>query len=200
MIEQNQKLKEQADTLMKIKGHTKGSEILTTRNYIQAIYGEEGVRKLEKKMAEIGYPVVFDEIRPAHWYQESLNVLINIVAKSLFGWQDLYELGYNSPVFSFGVRVFIKYLPLSLFVREVPKAWRKFLDVGSLEVSEFNKKKKYVILSLKDYNFHREMCRYFEGFFLRLAEYFIKSEEITIEEIECSYKGGSAHKFKIKWI
>jgi len=149
--------KEEADKLMKIRGKTKGSELLTLKKYIEAKYGREGVKKLEKKMTELGYPLYFDEIKPAHWYSEALTVLAIIVAKEIFNWKDLFEFGYNSPVFSFGVRVFIKFLPLPLFLKEVPKIWRKFVDVGTLETSQFNEKEKYIIIRFKDYKFHSEM-------------------------------------------
>jgi len=191
--------KEEADKLMKIRGKTKGSELLTLKKYIEAKYGREGVKKLEKKMTELGYPLYFDEIKPAHWYSEALTVLAIIVAKEIFNWKDLFEFGYNSPVFSFGVRVFIKFLPLPLFLKEVPKIWRKFVDVGTLETSQFNEKEKYIIIRFKDYKFHSEMCRYYEGFFLRIAEYVIKSGKITIEETKCIYKGDSFHEFIVKW-
>jgi hypothetical protein len=196
---ENKTLKEIADQLMKIPGMTKGSELLTLRKYIEAKYGEEGVEKLEEKMKELGYPISFKKIKPAHWYPEAFNVLGMIVAKEIFGWQDLYEFGYQSPIFSFGVKIFIKILPLHLFLNEIPKIWKKFLDVGELEVLEFNEKEKSVTLALKNYKFHPEMCLYYQGFFLRLAEYIIKSEKITIKEQKCVFRGNDFCEFLIKW-
>lgn len=192
-------LKKEADRLMKIKGNTKGSELLTLKKYIEAKYGKEKVEELEKKMAELGYPLNFDEIKPAHWYSEGLNDLAMIVAKEIFNWKDLFEFGYNSPVFSFGVKVFIKFLPLSLFLKEFPGIWRRFVDVGAIEIPQFSEKEKYVIVWLKDYKFHPEMCRYFEGFFLKVSEYFIKSEKITIKETKCMFKEAPYHEFVVRW-
>lgn len=191
--------KKEADQLMQIEGKTKGSEFLSFAKYVETKYGQEGLKKLEKKMEELGYPIHFNEIKPAHWYLEALNVLSMIVAKELFGWKDLFEVGYNSPVFSFGVKVFIKYVPLSLFLKQLPRVWWKFIDVSSLEASEFDEKAKYMVICLKDYKFHPAMCRYFAGFFLRIAEYFIKSEKITIEETKCMFKGAPYHEFLVKW-
>jgi hypothetical protein len=191
--------KEEADRLMKIKGKTKGSEFLTLKKYIKAKYGKEKVKELEKKMAELGYPLHFDEIRPAHWYPEALNDLAMIVAKETFNWKDLFEFGYNSPIFSFGLKVLVKFLPLPLFLKEFPKIWRKFVDVGTIEIPQFSEKEKYVIVRLKNYKFHPEMCRYFEGFFLRMSEYFIKSEKITIKETKCIHKDDPYHEFIVKW-
>jgi hypothetical protein len=182
---------------MKIKGNTKGSEFLTLKKYIEAKYGQKGVKELEKKMMKLVYPLNFDEIKASHWYPEALNVLAFIVAKEIFGWRDLFEIGYNSPVFSFGVKVFIKFLPLNFIQKEVPKIWSKFVDVGTLEL--FQPRKKEYILQLKDYKFHPEMCRYYEGFFLRMAEYLIKSKKITIKETKCMFKGDPYHEFFVKF-
>lgn len=192
-------LKEIADELMKVNGNTKGSEFLTLSSFIEAKYGKEGLEKLENKMEELGYPCRFKELRPAHWYRESLNVLAIIVAKDLFGWEDLFDFGYNSPVFSFGVKIFIKFLPLSLFVSQIPKIWKKFLDIGSLEVSQLNEKEKYLVLRLKGYMLHPDMCRYFAGFFLRMEEFLIRSKKVTIEETKCIYRGDSFHEYLVKW-
>jgi hypothetical protein len=188
-----------AEELMKIPGNTKGSEFLTLKDYIFQKYGKEGVEKFEKEMEKLGYPISFDKIRPAHWYSEALNVLSYLVAKELFGWPDLFEIGYNSPVFSFGVKVFVKFLPLSLFLKQIPNIWKKFMDFGSLEVSEYNEKENCIILNLKGYKFHPLMCSYYKGFFLRMAEFLVKSEKIEIEEKKCIYKGDSYHQWEIKW-
>jgi len=199
MIDKISKLKEQADALMKLKGNTKGSELLTLRKYVETKYGKEGIEKLEKAMAELGYPLIFDEIKPTYWYPEALNDLAMIVAKEIFEWKDLFEFGYNSPVFSFGVKVLVRFLPLPLFLKEFPNVWRKFVDVGEIEIPDFSLEKKYVIVWLKDYKFHPDMCRYFEGFFLRVSEYFIKSEKVTIEETKCSFQGDPYHEFIVRW-
>lgn len=191
--------KEEADRLMRIKGMTKGSEILTLGRYVEAKYGKKGLELLEKKMEELGYPLYFNQIRPAYWYSEGHNILAMIVAKEIFGWKDLFDLGYQSPVFSFGAKVFIKFLPLSLFCNKVPKIWRKFVDVGNLEIAELNEKEKYCIIRLSDYMFHPEMCSYYAGFFLRMGELVIKGKKFRIEEIKCMYKGDPYHEYLVKW-
>lgn len=184
---------------MKMKGGTKGSEFLTLAHYVRERYGEEGLKLLEQRMAELGYPLSFKEIRPAHWYLEAHNVLAILVAKEIFGWKDLFEFGYHSPLFSFGVKVFIRFLPLSLFASQVPKIWRKFLDVGNLYISKIDEKEKFLIIRLENYLFHPEMCLYYAGFFLRIGEFVIKGKNFTIKEISCPYRGGDAHEYLVKW-
>ncbi len=189
--------KKEADKLMKLPGLTKGSEIITLASYIEEKYGKKRLAELEQKMAELGYPCDLKTIKPAHWYKESLNVLLFLASKEIFNWKDLFEIGYNSPVFSFGVKIFIRFLSPAL-IGETPKIWRKFMNVGSLSVSMNEKEKRFTVV-LKDYNFHPEMCRYFAGFFLRISELFIKSDKITVEETKCVYKGDSRHEYEMKW-
>ena len=84
------KLKKEANELMQIKGNTKGSELLTLKKYIEMKYGKEGIDRLEQVMAEIGYPIKLNNIKPNYWYPEALNDLAMIVAKEIFNWKDLY--------------------------------------------------------------------------------------------------------------
>ncbi len=192
-------LKKEADKLMKFKGNTRGSEILSLARYVKAKYGKEGLEKLEKKMEEIGYPLHFNEIKPARWYPEAQNNLAMITAKEIFGWKDLFELGYNCPTFSFGVRVFMKLASAEKVFQESAKTWKKFVDVGTLEPYKFNEKEKYIILRFKDYRFHPLMCPWYAGFFLKIGEYVIKGEKLTIEETKCIHKGDPYHEYVIKW-
>jgi len=192
-------LKKEADKLMQIKGKTKGSEFVSLSKYIRQRYGEEKLRLIEKKMEELGYPLRFNEIRPMEWYPEALDVLAMIVAKHLFGWKDLFEVGYSLPRFSWGVRVFMKLSSLERVIAEGSKTWRKFLDVGNFEGREFNEKEKYCTIHLKDYKFHPDMCRFYAGFFLRIVEYTQKGKNMTMEETKCMYKGAPYHEYVARW-
>jgi hypothetical protein len=200
MLRKNPSLKEEADELMKVKGNTKGSEFLTLKKYVEIKYGIEKVRELEEKMAELGYPLHFDKIQPTYWYPQPLFFLATIVAKEILDWPDLFEFGYNSPPLSFGAKVFIKYLPLPLYIKTAPRVWRSFISFGDMEIPEFDEKERYVVVRIKNYKIHPASCRYYEGFFLKLAEHLIRSEKVTIEETECPHRGGSYHQFTVRWI
>lgn len=190
--------KKEADKLVGINGGTIGSEFITIARYVATKHGKEGVKKLEQRMKELGHPCEFGKIRPAHWYGEGLFTLVMLLAKEIFGWKDLFELGYNSPALSFGMGVFVKYIPLSLFTRQAPKLWRKFVNVGNLEFL-VDEKEKHFILILTDYDFHPDSCLYYAGYFLKIAEFLVRSKKITVEETKCIYRGDPCHEYKIKW-
>ncbi len=194
-------LKKEADELMKIPGDTKGSEFITLRDYIKEKYGEKEVKLLEKSVKKLGYDLDFDEIDPLKWYPEALNILGILVAKKLFKWNadDIFNFGNASPKFSFGVKLFVKLISLKKVFEEVGKSWNKFMKVGILEPYVYDEKNKYLILRLKNYKFHPVMCSYFAGFFLRFAQYTVKSKKITVKETACPYKGGPWHEYIVKW-
>lgn len=192
-------LKKEADNLMRMKGRTKGSELLTLSSYIRQKYGEQKLKLLEREMERVGYPLKFDEIKPMEWYPESLNVLAMVVAEHLFGWKDLFEIGSFSPKFSIGVKLFMRFVSLERVFKEASKTWRRFLDFGTLKPYEFNEKEKYFILHLKDYKTHPDMCRYYAGFFLRITQYLKKSKKITAEETKCMFRGDPYHEYTIRW-
>ena len=198
-MEKDSDLKKEADRLMQIKGNTKGSEFQTLATYILQKYGKKELGLLEKKMEELGYPLHFDEIDPLKWYPESLNVLAFLVAKHLFGWKDLFEVGYASPKFSVGIRLFMRLSSLERILKETSRTWRKFLDIGTLEFVEYNKKEKYIVIRLKDYKTHPEMCRYYAGFFLSMAKSTQKGKNMTIKETKCMYKGDPYHEYVVRW-
>ncbi len=55
-------LKIEADRLMSKECRTRGSEIQSQISYIKTRYGDEGVRRIEEKFVELGYPIEFNKI------------------------------------------------------------------------------------------------------------------------------------------
>ena len=192
-------LKKEADKLMRIKGNTRGSDFQSLGAYILQKYGEKELLLLEKKMEELGYPLYFNEIDPLKWYSESLNVLAIIVAKHLFGWKDLFEIGCASMKLSVGMRLFMRLSSLERILKETSRIWRKFLDIGTLEFVEYNKKEKYAVVRLRDYKTHPDMCRFYAGFFLSVVKCTQKGKNMTIKETKCMYKGDPYHEYVARW-
>ncbi len=197
------KLKETIDALMKKKGNTKGSELITFSKYITAKYGEEGIKKIESKLKEFGYSFEFDDVKElGEWYSEGLNVSVILIAKEIFGWtkQDFFELGYTSPKYSFLVKILMKYfVTLKAFVDEGRSYWNKFMDVGDFEGTELDEEKKYCVLRLSNYDFHPDMCEYYRGFLLKISENVVKGKNIKMEEVKCIYRSDPYHEYLVSW-
>ena len=194
--------KEEVEKIVQNKGNVRGEVFRTDATFIQKKKGEEGLMAVEKEMAELGYPVIFKEIKAGGWYPESLSVLTILVAKDLFNWteKDIFEMGNSVPKYSFIVKTLMGYfLSFKRFMAEVPKYWKKHFDFGELEVAKFDEEKKYVILREKGYKFHPLMCLYHAGYYQEITKYIIKSEKITIEETKCMFKGDPYHEYVIRW-
>jgi len=188
--------------LMKVPGNVRGTVFRTHAEYIRYRQGEEGVKAVEKKLKELGYPLKFKEFRHLGWYPEALSVLVIITAKELFNWtkSDIFDMGNSAPKYSFIVRLLMKtFLSIRRCFEETPKYWKKHYDFGVLEPYEINEKEKYVIVRLKEYKFHPIICIYFTGYFLRVTQFVLKNTKITSEETKCMFKGDPYHEFLVKW-
>jgi len=195
-------LKEEMAQLIQIKGNVRGEVLRANAAYIKYREGEEGLILIEEKLEELGYPLKFKGFKSLKWYPESLSVLIILIAKDIFNWKngDIFEMGNSAPKYSFIVQLLMRHFlsPRKCF-EESPKYWKAHFDFGELETVEFNEKEKYLIVRVKGYQFHPLICIYHSGYFLRIAQFVIKSQKITIDEVKCIYKGDSCHEYLIKW-
>lgn len=198
----NNFLKQEVGRLIKIKGNIRGVVFHSHATYIRYREGEKGIRAVEEKLKELGYLLNFKEIKKMEWYPEALSVLVILVAKEIFNWNnsDIFEMGNSAPKYSFIIGSLIKhFLSLKKVFEEVPKHWRKHFDFGEMESYKINEKEKYIVLRIKGYKFHPIICIYHAGYFLRIAQLSIESEKITIKETKCMFKGDSYHEYIIKW-
>jgi len=197
-------LKEVADELMKKEGDVKGEVFRTHAAYIRYREGEEGVKKVEEKINELGYPIDFTEIKTEDWHKEALSVLVILTAKEIFDWteEDIFDMGNFAPKHSFIIKMFIRHFLLIKDVFEKSgQYWDKHYNFGSLEKGEFSEKEKYITIILRDHDFHELVCGpYMKGYFLCIAGFSLKSEKITIEETKCVFRGDPYNEYVIKWV
>lgn len=188
--------------LMKIPGKARGIVFITDLEYVKMKRGEEGVKILKEKMKEWGNPIEYEKIEALNWYPIGLRVISLLAIKEAlkFGDEEIREMGNVAPKLSLLVKTLIRYfISLKRTWEESSKYWEKHYTVGTLEPAEFNEEKKYLTVRLKDFKIHPILCKYYEGYFLRISQYAIKSEKITIEETKCMFKGDPYHEFLIKW-
>jgi len=196
-------LKEKCGELMKIEGNMRGELLMSNFNYLKEKEGDDAVEKMEKLLKEYGYPLEFPKIKTLGWYKDGYCGVILFLLKEDFSWkeEDFVNMGEGITKYSFIVtKILLRYLvSLEFFLKSAPNLWYKHLDFGELEVGEFNKNKKYVVLKVKDYDIHPLTCLYQKGYYKGLFRYIIKEKNITVEEESCIYKGDSFHSYKIKW-
>jgi hypothetical protein len=153
-------------------------------------------------MEKLGYPIKLEEVGSLEWYPEFLTVLIILVAKEIFHWGDeeIFEWGYQTPKFSFIVRLLAKsFINLKMAYQKSPIYWKKHYDFGELETPEFNEREKYLIIRIKGYKFHPIVCTFYKGYFIKIAEFTSKGKKFKAEETKCMFRGDPYHEFKISW-
>jgi len=195
-------LKKEAEKLKKIKGNIRGEGILTDVEYIRFKRGEKGVKMLEDKLNELGYSIKFKEIKSMEWYPVGIEVLKNLAVMDLFGWKekDIFDMANFAPKVSFLVKILMKYfVSAKRSFHESPKYWKQQFDFGELEAHEFDAKGKRMVFRLKDYGLHPIMCTIFKGYFLRIAQFVVRSKEIRIKESKCFFRGDPYDEYIISW-
>ncbi len=189
--------------LMSIKGQVRGVAFLTDANYVRQKLGESGVVKLEEAAKKLGCEIPYKNAKTMAWYPLGWRAISLLAVKQAFNWGDIEikDMGNCAPKYSFVATTMLKYfLKLDRVFQEAAKYWKKHYTIGTLEPLEIDEKQKFAILRLKEFKVHPILCHYFAGYFLRISQFVIKSEKITIEETECIFKGGPYDQFLVKWI
>jgi hypothetical protein len=193
---------EEIKKLIESRGKVRGVVFQTDAEYVRQKKGEEGLKALEKKTKELGYPIDYDRIKTMDWYSLGGRVVSLLAAKEVFNWgnKEIDDMGNSAPKYSFVVKMLLKYfLSLRRSLEEVPTYWAKHYTVGELEFIELDEEKKYYIIRLKNFKIHPILCTYLVGYFRRFSQYVIKSKKITVEETKCMFKGDPYHEFVGRW-
>lgn len=193
---------EEIKKIMEAEGKVRGVVFQTDAEYVRLKKGEEGLKVVEEKTKEFGYPIDYDQAKTMDWYPIGLRALSLLAVKETFNWgeKEIYDMGDSAPKYSFVVKMLLKYfLSIRRSLEEVPNYWAKHYTAGELEFIELDEKKRYYIIRLKNFEIHPIWCIYLTGYFHRFTQYVIKSEKITIEETKCMFKGDPYHEFLGKW-
>ena len=194
--------KEIVDRFMSFKGEVRGVSLKNYAEFILKREGEEGLKKVEEELAEIGYPIKYSELSTMSFYPIGFQAITIAVMRKVLNYDDktFYELGGFQPKISFIIRLFMRYfVSLDVVAKKVPDIWRKSYTVGNLEVAELNKEKKYMILRLKDFPCNPLQCQQtLRGYFPGILQMITKSET-TCEEVKCPFKGDEYHEYLMKW-
>lgn len=195
-------LKEIAKELMKAKGNVRGEGILTDIEYLRYREGEKGVQMLEEKLKELGYPINFKDIHPMKWYPIGLDTLKILAMKEIFNWtdKDVFEMANFAAKVSFLIKIMVKYfLSAKVSFNQAPKYWKQNYDFGELEAYKYDGNKKQMTFRVKNYKIHPVLCIVCSGYFLRVAQFVLKSDVVTVKETKCMFKGADFHEFVINW-
>lgn len=193
--------KEEFKKLINIKGKVRGTALKTEADFIIKEEGEEGLKKLEEAIGALGYPIKYKKVKTMDFYPIGLVALTLLGSKRIFGFSNekFEEMGAFESKISLLIRIFMKYfVSIDRAAKEVANMWKKYNTVGELEAVEYDKNKRYIILRLKDFDFHPLHCLTLKGYFSSILK-MIVSEEVVCEETKCVHRGDDYHEFLLQW-
>lgn len=201
----NQELtKEIAVKLMEAKGQVKGEVFKTDREYILKEKGEEGLKRLEKELEKLGYPIKYRKINATGFYPVGLRAISLLMIKKIFEFDNkkIEEIGVFATKVSLVVRLFVKYFfsTKKFLLEKAPKMWRTHWTEGDLIATEVNEEKKYAVVQLKNFNLCPAYCYYLRGYFTGILHLTTGSSQITCEEVKCFFRGDEYHEYRVEWI
>ena len=199
--ENKKTLKEKADTLMKIEGNMRGDLLKSNFIYLKQREGEGAVKIMEGRMKELGYPLIFKNIKTYKWYKDPFCAIFMLIFEEQFRWKekDIIEAGKFALRLSFIIRMAIKHLvSTKIAFWAAPKLWNKNVDYGEVEGYEINEVNKYLIFRFKKWALHPLVCSYIKGYLMALFT-LIGRNNVQAEETKCIFRGDFYHEYRISW-
>lgn len=194
--------REEADRIMAVPGNIKGLFILANLDYARKKGGSRAIKKIEQRLQELGYSYNLKSIKPMEKYSDSFSVLIILLIKEIFDLsnEEVFEMGAATIRLSPLTKIMTRYfLPVETVIKQASRYWERYLDIGRLEIAEFNKEKGYAVIRLFDYQIHPTTCFYHRGYFVQVAKMSTGKKEIESKETKCIYKGDPYHEHYISW-
>jgi hypothetical protein len=193
--------KETVEKLIKKKGNVKGEAIKSHHDFIFSKEGEEGVKKVEEKMQEVGHSLDFSKITIHKMYPASLAILVVLSAREVFNWDEkiIKEWGMFNLKNSFILKGFLRYfVSPKMLVKILPTFWEKEYDFGLIEAEEIKDEKK-IIIKVKDYDLHPVNCIAFIGMAEEIMKYVTRAKKVMVTETKCLYRGDEYHEYSVNW-
>ncbi|MEA3458255.1 MAG: hypothetical protein U9R21_06205 [Candidatus Thermoplasmatota archaeon] len=193
--------KKELDRLMEIKGEVKGVVFQTDAKYVLEKEGEEGLKKLEERVKELGYPINYEKGEALDSHPIGLRVISLLLIKDTFGWPDseIKRMGYVAPRTSFIAKLLMRFfVSFKKIITEAPRYWTKHYTIGSLEVINLDEETKDVTIRLKDFEIHPILCPYYRGYFEMMHEFATGTTGVESKETKCMFKGDPYHEYVFK--
>lgn len=193
--------KKELDEFKQFKGEVRGSEIRNQMGFIREEEGEDGLKRLEDIMAELGYPVKYQKMGRMKLYPLELQVVLLVVIQRIFNYDDkkFQKMGWFQMRFSVLLKTAMKYLiSVERAVKGIEDMWSKHYTIGTNRMIKFDKEKKYAISRLENFRVHPIFCQVIKGIFSGVIQ-MAGEKKISCEETKCTYRGDEYHEFLLKW-
>ncbi len=193
--------KETLERLSGIEGESRGASFKADGDFILKEKGEEGLIKLEERLAELGYPIKYKEMKATDFFPSGLRGIELLVIRELFNFtkEDFAQMGIFQTKISLILKLFMKFfVSIDVLSKKVPEMWRKYYTTGDLKVTEHNTAEKYLILTLSNFALHPFHCQLLEGYFANAVK-MVVGVSVVCKETKCTFRGDDHHEFLAKW-
>jgi predicted hydrocarbon binding protein len=79
-----------------------------------------------------------------------------------------------------------------------PKTWGRYYSIGSIEVVEYDKGGKYMVIRIRSLKIHLLYCQTLLGLLPSIIK-MVLGKEVFCEETKCIHRGDEYHEFLLKW-
>lgn len=163
-------------------------------------FGEEKKEEFKKEMKDAGYDIYF-EGRETKIVPLKIFIALIIGEKYFFNLDEegVKEIGRESAKLSFLLKFASKLLmSLDMLVKNANEGWKKYYNTGELFIIEFNSEENKIIGEVRDFLGHPLHCKHIEGYFEQII-FFVTGKKITCREEECLFRGGTTHRYIMRW-
>ncbi len=192
---------EELNKLMGINGEFRGISFKGELDFILNDQGKEGLEKIEKLTADLGYPIKYKEIKTMDFYPLGLEGIMFLGARRILGYDDkkFQEMGKFESKMSILIRLFLKYFySVEKLIEKVSDMWGKSCTVGELKIIEYNQEKRVIILRLEKFELVPAHCQGLIGYFSGVVQ-MVVGKAVVCEETKCTFRGDEYHEFLLKW-
>lgn len=202
--------KELIKKLMRNKDEIRGIDFKTDADFVLKEKGKKGLKKVEKRMAELGYPIKYKEIFSTAFYPIGLRVLCLLVIKGVFDWNNkkIKEMGEAAPKFSLFIKILMRFLgSLRELKKEVKKTWMRYHTTGemglitprNIDFKTLRRPGGGCRIKLTGHKIHPVYCIYLSSYLAKTCEMVIRGGPVKCKETKCPFKGDKYHEFVLKW-
>ena len=186
------------EEIKKAEGEIIGSSLKADREFVIEKEGRGGLRKVEKEMGKLGYPLKQEEIEKYKWYPVQQDLLFLLLAQRIFNWDDetIREWGSWGAKTNFVIKLLARLISKETIAKLASKYWRKYYTKGELEY-KLDYKKRFGIVTIKDFIIYPVHCHFLEGYFYQIMSLIVPPRNLKIRGGKD--KGSNIYKFKVTW-
>jgi hypothetical protein len=194
---------EEISRLMNKEGEVRGTALINHKDFILKEKGKEGLKKLEEAISHLSGIIEPKELNRWEFYPIWQEIVELLAIKKIFHFSDekMKEIGALGSKLSYIVKLFFQYMgSVNFLAKKAPEMWRKYYTVGDLVIKEINEEKKYIIIDIKNFNFHPIHCLHLCGYFSNMVKVASGSKTVVdCQEVKCVHRGDEYHEFLVKW-